>query len=288
MYGVSPAFFISSYGDRFSPGDYCAGIDRLVTLGFDSVQLEVFHPDSIDQWTTDGFARVTGHAGDRGLVVSQCVGHVLLNAFTSEQTLASDWGIEEAAAIATALATISCTLLTIPIPAFQAPGRTAAGFWAGVEQRFIGKLASMVSAAQHRGLMVALEVLPGSLVGGVGGFLRVAEALEQTGCDDIGFNFDTGHAWSSGELPALAVHRLGGRITGTHLCDNFGTENLSLAPGSGSIDWPSVMEALHGVDYAGSYDIEIHCPAGDTDHQYQKAREFLSEIVAQPLSQEVV
>lgn len=288
MFGVSPAFFISSFGDRFSPDDYCTGIDRLVSLGFDSVQLEVFHPDSIDQWADDGFARVVAHARDRGLAVSQCVGHVLLNAFTSEQSLASDWGVGETEAIATALAADSCGLLTIPIPAFRTPGLATVRRWVEIERRFTDKLASMVTAAQRRGLTVALEVLPGSLVGGVAGFLRIADALEQTGCGRLGFNFDSGHAWASGELPALAVHRLGERITGTHLCDNFGTENLSLAPGTGSIDWPPLMEMLRGVGYVGSYDVEIHCPPGDADHRYQQAREFLSEIIAQPIPQEVV
>jgi sugar phosphate isomerase/epimerase len=288
MFGVSPAFFISTFGDRFTPGDYCTGIDRLASLGFGSVQLEVFHPDSIDQWQNDGLARVINYARDRSLTVSQCVGHVLLNAFPSRQALTSDWGIKETEAIATALAAESCYLLTIPVPAFHAPECATAPQWGVIEQRFREKLAAMVTIAQQCGLTVALEVLPGSLIGGVGGFLRVAEALEQTGCDLLGFNFDTGHAWASGELPALAIHRLGSRIAGTHLSDNFGKENLSLAPGSGSIHWPSVMEVLRGVGYDGSYDIEIHCPPRDADQQYRQAREFLSEIVAQPLHQEVV
>ena len=75
-------------------------------------------------------------------------------------------------------------------------------------------------------------------VGGIDGFLRLCEHI---GTDTLGLNFDTGHARACKENLYLIPAKLGGRILGTHLCDNFGHENLSLRPGAGSIDWPRLQ-----------------------------------------------
>jgi sugar phosphate isomerase/epimerase len=70
-----------------------------------------------------------------------------------------------------------------------------------------------------------LEILPSAIVGGIDGFIRLCERL---GTASLGLNFDTGHAWASKENLYLIPAKLGRQIVGTHLCDNFGNENLSL------------------------------------------------------------
>jgi sugar phosphate isomerase/epimerase len=123
---------------------------------------------------------------------------------------------------------------------------------------------------------MALEILPGAVVGGIDGFLRLCDHI---GTDTLGLNFDTGHAWASKENLYLIPAKLGGRILGTHLCDNFGHENLSLRPGAGSIDWPRLIAGLKGCGYAGPWDIEIVCPAASVADEYGKGLQFIEALV---------
>ncbi|TVR28855.1 MAG: sugar phosphate isomerase/epimerase [Spirochaetaceae bacterium] len=278
MFGVSPAYFISRCGDRFTPRNVIEGLADLKALGFDGFQLEIYHADTIQVWTGGGFGEIFAAADTAGMTISQFVGHALLNAFSDEAALLSPWGIAETAAIAALLPPERCPVFTLPIPAFtSAVGltRTLAG-WTRIEQRFVEKLGAMAGTIERRGLQVALEVLPGSLVGGIHGFLTLAERLQRDGVANLGFNLDTGHAWASREPLALAIARLGYRIVGTHLCDNWAAENLSLAPGSAGIDWPAVLSTLRATRYPGSYDIEIHCAADEATAEYAKALRFVS------------
>jgi sugar phosphate isomerase/epimerase len=76
-------------------------------------------------------------------------------------------------------------------------------------------------------------------------------------------------------IPALA----GRRILGTHLKDNHQNENLALAPGTGSIPWPSTLSAIAAAGYRGSWDIEFRCPAGQATEEYVQALEFIRPLV---------
>ena len=94
------------------------------------------------------------------------------------------------------------------------------------------------------------------------------------------FILSKGHAWAQKRLVHMVPGLLGERIFGTHLCDNFGHENLSLAPGVGSLDWTLLLRGLISNGYAGSMDVEIHCPADQTDHRYRAALTFLESHMA--------
>jgi sugar phosphate isomerase/epimerase len=119
---------------------------------------------------------------------------------------------------------------------------------------------------------MALEIMPAAIIGGIDGFLRLCDQL---GSDSLGLNFDTGHAWASKENMYLIPAKLGRRILGTHLCDNFGNENLSLRPGAGSIDWLRIMNALQTAGYSSSYDLEIICRPEEVQREYQQAYAFI-------------
>ena len=130
-------------------------------------------------------------------------------------------------------------------------------------------------ATFHPGI-VATEIMPGSVVGGIDGYLRLCCDL---GPDAPGFNFDTGHAWAAGEDILRIPERLGKQILGTHLCDNFGHENRSLRPGAGSIDWPQLAGALMAAHYSGAWDIEIICPPERCREEYGQAYHFMTSQI---------
>ena len=96
---------------------------------------------------------------------------------------------------------------------------------------------------------------------------------------NLHLNFDTGHAWAAKENLYLIPAKLGRQILGTHLCDNFGHDNLSLPPGAGSIDWHRIIAGLNAVGYQGSYDIEIVCQPKAVRQQYLEGRGFIEKLL---------
>lgn len=44
-----------------------------------------------------------------------------------------------------------------------------------------------------------------------------------------------------------------------HINDNFGEDDVHLAPFLGSLPWDDVLRALREVGYAGSMNVEVSC-----------------------------
>jgi len=130
----------------------------------------------------------------------------------------------------------------------------------------------MLDIAEKGGKKIALEILPGSLVGGLQGLLHLIDIL---GSPNFGYNFDTGHAWASREAIELAPLMFAGRIFGTHLKDHDQTKNVSLPPGDGTIPWDSLIKNLFASGYRGNFDLEIRCEAGDTESFYKRGLEYM-------------
>ncbi|TXT41927.1 MAG: isomerase [Spirochaetes bacterium] len=280
MYGVSPAYFFSRFTTDFTVRDYIKGLDWLAESGFQGFQLEVFHSECLGEWTDEVFL-LRERASGLGMTATQFVAHFLLYTTREERELLSDAGYEEMKAVAEICSAFpSCTTVTLPLAPFQLPSKASVNpeswrrLWDGLCSRLL-RYAAIVEGA---GLRLALEIVPGSLLGGTEGLLRFAG---ETGNSTIGFNFDTGHAWSSKEAIALLPAKLAGRIYGTHLKDNFGTENLALPPGEGSIPWESVMAGLVDSGYRGSFDLEIACPSpNEVEGSYLRGKSVIENAYA--------
>jgi sugar phosphate isomerase/epimerase len=272
--GVSPAYHLSRYGDRFSPGDVAKSLPDILDMGFSSFQLEVFHPDSLSHWVRRGAAQIAGAAERYGIEASQFAGHFLLHGFDSPEALESDFGINELRSCLAILEPFSrCPVITVVIPSFSLSGRTASREWYHrLWDRLVEKLRIMLDIAEGGGKKLALEILPGSLVGGSQGLLRLIEAL---GSSHFGYNFDTGHAWAGRELIELIPGMLGERIFGTHLKDNDQAVNRALVPGEGTIPWDALLRNLLQSGYRGSFDLEIQCENGEVRSAYGRGLEFI-------------
>ena len=246
MIGVSPAYFISKFSNRFSPDEVAAGLEDVASSGFSGFQLEVFHRESLDAWARTGAAEIRKASSGLGLKAHQFVAHFLLEAFadqaksyfrcgdrTDEGACSTLWIVSRSAG--------SSRCRCRPSTDRGRPGRDD---YLLCFERCAAKVSRLLAMVEDAGRRMALEILPGAVVGGIDGFLRLCEHI---GSDTLGLNFDTGHAWACKENLYLIPAKLGERILGTHLCDNFGGENLSLRPGAGSIDWPRLMAALKAV-----------------------------------------
>lgn len=277
MIGVSPAYFISRHTDRFRPADVAEGLADLAALGYRGFQLEVFHRDTLNEWRASGARLVRERAAALGLKAHQFVAHFMLAAFATPDALCSPVGLEEMKAVLDIVAPFDeCRVVTVPLPAFLAPPMPGAETYRCAFERCAGKVSRLLALVEDAGRRLALEIMPGAVLGGTDGFLRLCDHL----CaDSLGLNFDTGHAWACKENVYMIPAKVEGRILGTHLCDNVGHENLSLCPGDGSIDWPRLVGALTRCGYGGPWDIEIACPSAVVADEYGKGLKFIATLL---------
>lgn len=273
MIGVSPAYFISRYGDRFTPAEVAEGLADIARLGCNGFQLEVYHREMLGEWLSGGAQLVRQRSLDLDLAATQFVAHFMMDAFADTNGLNSSSELEDMQIVLEILSCFNeCRTITVPLGAFE-PGPTCGPddyrlFFAYC----VEKIKRLLQRVEKTGRRMALEIMPAAIIGGIDGFLRLCDQL---GTDSLGLNFDTGHAWASKENMYLIPAKLGRRILGTHLCDNFGNENLSLRPGAGSIDWLRIMNALQTAGYSSSYDLEIICRPEEVQREYQQAYAFI-------------
>jgi sugar phosphate isomerase/epimerase len=271
VFGVSPAFFISAYTKRFSPADIVNGLERIKALGFDAYQPEIYHEDSLGQWDAAAVASIISRQNHLGLKPTQFVAHFMIERFSNpENILDTESGVESFKAcldIALSFENIPC--VTIPVPEIRlGSSDDLKGLWPAFTDK-IGRLLALMPAGGPR---LALEIMPRAVLCGTEGFLRLYSEL---GDRRLAYNFDAGHAWACKERLELVPWRLGSLIAGTHLGDNFGNENLKLAPGKGSIDFVPVLGALAASGYTGSLDVEIACGPADVDSEYAAGLDWL-------------
>ena len=277
MTGVSPAYFISRYTDRFTPSDVCEGLAEISELGFQQFQMEVFHVENLPDWVNGGSQQVRQCSDGLGLRPSQFVAHFMLNAFSNASSVMSDSGLVEIDSVLQIVDRFEdCSIVTIPLGAFDSQGIVERSDYIALFNHCVKKIGQLLERVEGAGRRLALEIMPSAVIGGIDGFLRLCDQL---GSDSLGLNFDTGHAWAAKENLHMIPAKLSGQILGTHFCDNFGHENLSLRPGAGSIDWPGIIGVLRASGYEGSFDIEIICPPEAVRQEYGQGRAYIEALI---------
>lgn len=273
-YGVSPAYFISALSDRFTPHEVARTLPDVKALGYDGFQMEIFHPDTLDDWLAGGSARVADRARQHDLQITQFVAHFLLHAFADAASIRSSWGIDECEDIVEMLNAIGeSPVVTVPLPAVEADSLHYHALW----EALVRKLTNMAGVVHASGRRLAVEIMPGALIGGSDGFLRLQSVLSEAGYE-IGYNFDTGHAWAQREPVWLIPAKVGSAISGTHISDNDCSSNDSLRPGAGTVPWETVKRALDSIGYAGSIDLEIKCTPEAVDREYRAALAYMKDL----------
>jgi sugar phosphate isomerase/epimerase len=200
----------------------------------------------------------------------------MMEAFSNPTALISDSGLEEMRSVIEIASLFDeCRIVTVPLSAFEFSDPLDQKEYEVYFARCADKLGRLIELVRDAGRHLALEILPSALIGGIDGFLRLCDQLDS---EPLYLNFDTGHAWAAKENLYLIPAKLGRRIGGTHLCDNFGNENLSLRPGAGSIDWQRLIAALDHVGYAGSLDLEIICEPDQVQREYDAGLRFIRDI----------
>ena len=81
----------------------------------------------------------------------------------------------------------------------------------------------------------------------------LADSLDEKIC------WDTGHAFISLQDQKKSLQKIGGRLSLVHINDNFGEDDIHLAPYFGRLPWDDVMRTLAEIRYQGSLDMEVSC-----------------------------
>ena len=271
MFGVSPAFFFSQYTTDFTVEEYIEGLDELKRLGLEAYQTEVFHPERLDEWLEKG-AALYKRGEELGLTNSQFVAHFMLYTTKDEESLFSDCGYEDMRKIVEICKLFNCKVITLPVGPYQITSAPQIGDHEKIWKRFCEKISVYCDIAKEAGMVIGMEIVPGSILSNTDNLLRL---ISDTKKDNLGLNFDTGHAWSTKERIELIPSKLAGKIYGTHFKDNFGFENLPLPPGKGSIPWALVIDSLLATGYKGSLDLEIVSKKEEVAADYMFGKEYL-------------
>jgi sugar phosphate isomerase/epimerase len=273
MIGVSPAFFFSLYSTDFSVHDYGKGLEILGKEGFSRFQLEIYKTSRLNEWEK-GYPQIKKQADELGMKATQFVAHFLSESTMNPENLLSDFGFEEMKRVVAIASNFSeCKTLTVPLLPFAYPDRITIDFYKKLWDRLAYKIGTFAEIAAQADFNLALEIVPGSLLNNADGLLRI---IDHTGIPNLGYNFDTGHAFNAREAVLALPAKLGPRIYGTHLKDS----SWSMKKGNSAdpIDWKALLGALFFSGYEGSLDLEI--PVQDPQEVLELYR-YAKQIIEQ-------
>ncbi|MDA3956082.1 TIM barrel protein [Oceanispirochaeta sp.] len=266
MIGISPAYYLSLFSKKFTFSDMVSSLYQLEELEYNAMQIEVFYPEQLEEWTDTNCEKLKIASVESGIKLSQFVAHFLLDTFVSPETLSSEAGLAEIERISLFLKRFKLTdLVTIPLGVFRGVHTES------VQSDFVQKLSRMKDILKKQGQRMAVEPMPGSL----GSDLKILKSLPE-----LGLNLDPGHILCSGLDPFNLDESVMNRVFATHLCDNNGRENTSDIPGTfhSREDWGMLLENLKNAGFQGSLDVEIICPAEEVVSRYRTGRIFLKSF----------
>ncbi len=118
----------------------------------------------------------------------------------------------------------------------------------------------MLPLAEELGITLALE--NGRSLAHL---VYIAQLIDRLDHPQLGYCLDSGHA-DLGDLGAIrAARMMGSLLKTTHLHDNRGQFDDHMPPGTASLDWEGLFEALHDIGYPGPLMLEL------TDRPHDRA-----------------
>jgi sugar phosphate isomerase/epimerase len=142
---------------------------------------------------------------------------------------------------------------------------------------FVEVLKPLADHALDLGVLLLIEPEPGLLLETTDQYLEVAERLN---APSVGLNFDVGHAYCVGEDLPTAIAKLAPHIRHYHIEDIAATRvHHHLVPGTGAIDFGSVVGAIRATGYDGWLTVELYPFLDDPDAAARGAIEVLRPLI---------
>lgn len=135
-------------------------------------------------------------------------------------------------------------------------------------------LRDICKAAADAGVRIAMEN------SGRTGIAMLNRALDMIGLDSgIGVCIDTGHANRSAHIDGVPaegyLERFRDLIVEVHINDNQGAEDLHLAPGQGTVNWPAVFSEMRKLRDGAVLCLELARQEADPIAALTSARDFV-------------
>ena len=114
---------------------------------------------------------------------------------------------------------------------------------------------ALAPEARRCGVKIAIEALPRTCLCNTAD--ELSRILEPLPTDVVGVCIDTNHLMSEYVILPTNIRRFAGRLLEIHASDYDGIDEKHQMPGTGVVDWPSVMKTLREVGFAGSFNYEV-------------------------------
>ncbi|MFA9431408.1 sugar phosphate isomerase/epimerase family protein [Egicoccus sp. AB-alg2] len=227
--------------------------------GYDGVALTLDH-HHLDPHAPDLRARVRAVRRDlerHGLTaVVETGGRFVLDPFRKhEPTLLSDDGREQRLALLMTAVEVAADL-----------GSEVVHLWSGRRpdevspavawDRLVAGCAQLLAAAEDHGIRLAFEPEPGMLVDRLDAWERLRDVLDRH--PRFGVTLDLGHCVCLEDDPvATCVRRAGDALFHVQVEDMRRGVHEHLPFGTGELDLPAALAALHDLDYRGLVSVEL-------------------------------
>lgn len=142
---------------------------------------------------------------------------------------------------------------------------------------FINNLEEVVKIAENEKVKILVEPEPGLIIENSS---QITELLKNFDSKSIGLNCDLGHFYCVGEDPAKVVYQLADYIGHFHLADIARNRvHNHLLPGTGSINFESIFDAIRAIGYQGYVTVELYTYQDDPLKIATKAYDYLQTFL---------
>lgn len=140
-------------------------------------------------------------------------------------------------------------------------------------------LNEILGYAGKKDVRIGLECEPGLLIEYNG---ELAALISEFDSDCLGANLDLGHSFIVGEDPASVITTLKDRIFHIHIEDIKEKRHYHLIPGSGEMDFASLLGLLARYGYDGFVTVNLEAYQPNPEEAAEKAFEYLRSFDVWP------
>ena len=142
---------------------------------------------------------------------------------------------------------------------------------------FTKNIEEVVKIAEAEKVKILVEPEPGLIIENSS---QITEFLKCFNSNSIGINCDLGHFFCVGEDPAEVVYQLSDYIGHFHLADiSRDRVHNHLLPGTGSINFKDIFDAIKSVGYRGFITVELYTYQDNPVEAARKAFEYLQRFI---------